>query len=119
MTSVELFPFSLQFFPEVAEDLAALDHSQIILIDKGFLKLKHQGWNIGKPLVGDLVGFNELKYRKAGLRIIFRRQRNSLQVVEVVVAGRRKDSEVFRLANYRIHNTNEDNLVDERDLDMK
>ena len=65
--------FKVQFYDEdVEKEYKKLDGSIKKKVDIGLRKLEQRADEIGKVLVGDLFGCKELKYRKDGIRVIFR-----------------------------------------------
>lgn len=73
------------------------------LVDNGLARLAQRADEIGKPLVGPLAGCKELKFRSAGIRVIFRIVDGGVEIVEVVAIGRRDKGEVFDSAAKRIN----------------
>lgn len=86
------------------KDYQDLDGSQKLLIDKSINRIKTFGMNAGQPLRGNLQGCNKLKHRKAGLRVIFKEEEGSIQIIQVVAIGKRSDNEVYDLAISRLNN---------------
>lgn len=103
--------WSVQYLPEVMEDLRGLDRSQQILIRKAIAKLVRNplpeteggyGKWLGNRDKTKLAGFLKVKLRGAGLRIVYKLIRQEGQVLLVVI-GVREDSEVYEEAQKRIH----------------
>ena len=90
---------------EVNEDLDALDHSQIIQVVKAIIKTARspqpKPGGYGTPLSGNLSGFNKIKLKKAGIRVVYRYLR-TVDGMMIIVIGVRADSEVYTMAEERI-----------------
>ena len=88
---------------EVEKEFQKLDGSQRKLVIIAIEKLKYRADEIGTPLHGDLAGCNKIKWRKAGLRMVFRiREDGTVEIAEIVAIGRREASEVYRTATERL-----------------
>jgi mRNA interferase RelE/StbE len=97
----------LTWFKEAVIDFKNLDGSQKIRVKKGIDKIQEQGFEIGKPLVGRLIGTREIKIKKDGLRIIFKKSsvnQDEIEIIDIIVIGKRSDQEVFDEATRRIDN---------------
>ncbi|MBC2888598.1 type II toxin-antitoxin system RelE family toxin [Gordonibacter massiliensis (ex Traore et al. 2017)] len=98
--------FKVRFFnAAAARDYQSLDGSMKKLVDVGLAKLRVRADEIGKPLGGSLASCKELKYRNAGIRVVFRIVDDVveiLEVVEIVAIGRRDKGEVFSKAERRL-----------------
>lgn len=55
-----------------------------------------------KPLHGELAGCRELKYREAGIRVVYRIVGEKVEIVEVVAIGARDKGRVFAVASRRL-----------------
>lgn len=96
--------FRLFFYNRDAyREYRKLDGSVKRLVEVGYRKLMMRADEIGKPLGGALVGCKELKYRKDGLRIIFRVCENGgVDIVDIIVTGKREDGAAFCTAEKRL-----------------
>ena len=97
----------LRFLKEANDDFIALDGSQKKWVRAALERLEERGGEIGEPLgnheAANLHGFKKIKNRKLGLRIIFRENReDEIEIIEIIVIGRRDDLEVYRIAGKRI-----------------
>lgn len=96
--------FEVRFYNEDAEkEYRKLDGSIKKLVDIGLIKLETRADEIGKPLSGDLAGCKELKYRKDGIRVVFRIVDGIVEIVEIIAIGHRRNDEVFNTAVSRLH----------------
>lgn len=95
--------FIVEFYnDEAAMEYKKLDGSVKKLVDVGLRKLETRAEEIGKALEGPLRDCKELKYRKAGVRVIFRISDGVIEIVEIVAIGNRSGGEVFKIAEKRL-----------------
>lgn len=95
--------FALRFFSrDVEKEYKSLDGSVRKLVDIGLAKLQVRADEIGKPLHGELAGCRELKYREAGIRVVYRIVGEEVEIVEVVAIGARDKGRVFATAAKRL-----------------
>lgn len=87
---------------EAEKEYLRLDGSTKKLIAVGLKKLSVRADEIGKELGGELKGCKELKYRKNGIRVIFRIVDGAIEVVEIVTIGNRREDAVFADAAKRL-----------------
>ena len=89
-------------------DFKKLDGSQKKQILKSFAKIEQQGMNVGQQLYGKLWDCRKLKHKKLGLRVIFKLSEKSdnlepeVEIIEIVVIGKREDGEVYDVAEERL-----------------
>ena len=95
--------FTVEFYnSEAAKEYRKLDGSVKKLINVGLKKLETRADEIGKQLEGELRSCKELKYRKNGIRVIFRISDNVIEIVEIIAIGNRSGEEVFEAAKKRL-----------------
>ena len=95
--------FVVRFYnQDVAKEYKALDGSVKKLVGIGLAKLRMRADEIGKPLHGELAGCKELKYREAGLRVVFRIQGEEVEIVEIIAISARDKGKVFVVATRRL-----------------
>jgi len=97
----------VNFLKEAQEDYDALDGSQKKWVKAAVERLKVRGGEIGEPLhkspTDDLRGCKKLKNKSLGLRIVFRViSSGECQIIEIIVIGKRSDSEVYHMAGKRL-----------------
>lgn len=81
---------------DVEKEYQKLDGSQRRLVRIAVAKLKTRADEIGTPLHGELAGCKKIKWRNAGLRMVFRiREDGTVEIAEIVAIGRRDRSEVY------------------------
>ena len=89
-------------------DFRKLDGSQKKQILISLTKIEQLGMNAGQQLHGKLWDCRKLKHKKLGLRVIFKLSEltNSLEpeieIVEIIVIGKREDNEVYDIAVGRL-----------------
>lgn len=98
-------------FEEAAkDDLKRLDHSQQTLVLKGIRKtalnpLPDTEGGYGKPLGNHnssrLAGLMKIKFKNAGLRVVYRLKREN-GIMSIVVVSIRDDEAVYKIAEKRI-----------------
>ncbi len=95
--------FSIRFInKDAVREYQKLDGSVKKLVNVGLKKLEERADQIGKPLAGGLQGCKELKYRKHGIRVIFRISAKQVEIVEIIAIGARSGGEVFANAQGRL-----------------
>lgn len=85
------------------DDYDKLDGIQKIFVDKALNRIKLRGMDAGQPLHGALAQCNKLKNKKMGLRVIFRKVQGKVEVIQVVVIGKRDTETVYKIAENRIN----------------
>lgn len=84
-------------------DYTKLDGSQKIFVDKALNRIKLRGMSAGQPLHGSLALCNKLNNKKMGLRVIFREVQGKVEVVQIVVIGKRDNETVYKVAENRLN----------------
>lgn len=84
------------------DDYKKLDGSQKIFVDKAIDRIKIYGMNSGQRLSGNLAACNKLKNKRMGLRIIFKEEEGKVEVIQIVVIGKRNNNEVYKSAKSRL-----------------
>ena len=83
-------------------DYDNLDGSQKKQILKSLIKIEESGMNAGQPLHGILWDCRKLKHKKLGLRVIFKQSVIGIEIIEIVIIGKREDNEVYDIAAKRL-----------------
>lgn len=94
--------FKINFTKESQQDYDKLDHSQQIHIRKSMQRIEESGLLTGQPLRGKLADCRKLKHKKLGLRVVFKQADFGIEIIEIIVVGKRDDQEVYRIEVYRI-----------------
>lgn len=101
--------WSIEFLPEAQDDLNKLDGSVRPQILKGIRKvsqnpLSDSGGGYGKPLGNqsgtDLSGLMKIKFKKVGIRVIYKVE-NDINVMKIVIISARADNQVYEEAEKR------------------
>lgn len=96
--------FTLAFIDEDArKEYRKLDGSTKRFVDVGLRKLEERADELGAPLHGALAGCKKLKWRDAGIRLVFRiLDDGTVEIVEIVAIGRRDKDAVYKIAEGRL-----------------
>lgn len=96
----------LRFLRAACDDYERLDHSRQLWVDAALLRLRDHGAGIGERLaktrIADLHGLKKLKNNKLGLRLIFRVCDDNVEIIEILVIGKREDFAVYKEAEKRL-----------------
>lgn len=87
------------------DDYEKLDGSQKVFVDKALDRIKVDGMSSGQPLGGNLAGCNRLKNKRLGLRVIFREVHGKVEVIQIVIIGKRSNNDVYKTAAMRLKQT--------------
>ncbi len=106
--------FDVRFHPEAFKEYQKLDNSSALLVDKALEELEVRADEVGKNLGNlkdtKLAGCKEIKFRSAGIRIIFRITDEFVDVLRIVIIlaiERRSKDMVFKLAHDRLNKIKE------------
>ncbi|MBT2606720.1 hypothetical protein J7E55_27570 [Bacillus sp. ISL-53] len=95
--------YKIEFIDKKAvKEYKRLDGSVKKFVDIALSKLSYRADEIGKPLERELSGCKEIKFRKDGIRIIFRIVNGQVEIVEIISIGSREDEAVFKEALKRL-----------------
>lgn len=104
------------YLPEARDDLRKLDGSTRLMVRKAIQKVLQNplpkaeggyGVPLGNKQGSHLAGCLKIKLLRIGIRIVYR-LRHTEHGMEIIVIGARADSEVYQLAEDRLHRqTNE------------
>lgn len=101
--------FDVKFIEDAQEDYRKLDGSQKKFVDVAIRKMEYRANVLGEELtkIGDsnLIGCRKIKFRKIGIRIVFRIVGNQAEIAEIISIGKRKKNEVYKSATKRLRNT--------------
>ena len=104
--------WSVKYLPEAQEDFDGLDGSQKLLVRRAIQKVRQNPLPVieggyGKPLGNkggrNLTGLLKIKILAAGIRVVYKLERQADMMV-IVVIGVREDDEVYEIANKRLLN---------------
>lgn len=94
--------YTLRFSSDSQKDYIRLDNSQKIQIRKSLVKIENYGMQIGQQLSGKLSDCKKIKHKRLGLRIVFKESDLGIEIIEIIVIGKRSDSEVYKIAEKRL-----------------
>ncbi|MFC4651611.1 type II toxin-antitoxin system RelE/ParE family toxin [Lactococcus nasutitermitis] len=94
--------FEVKFTEFSQKDFIHLDGSQRKQILKSLTKIETLGLQVGQELHGKLSDCRKLKHKKLGLRVVFRQSPLGIEIIEIVVVGKRSDNEVYEIAEKRL-----------------
>ncbi|MEC6747686.1 addiction module toxin RelE [Marinilactibacillus sp. XAAS-LB27] len=94
------------FWKEAAKEYKNMDGNSKQWVNIAIERLELKGSSIGKLLgntqYAKLSGFKELKNQKLGLRMIYKAtDEGQIEVIEIIVIGKREDAKVFKEAEKR------------------
>ncbi len=94
------------YTPKAQEDLLRLDKSVRARVLKTIARVRLNPLPVteggyGKPLSGELSGCLKVKFRRLGIRVVYRLHRTE-HGMEIIVVGMRADSEVYAIAAERL-----------------
>ena len=88
---------------DVEKEYQKLDGSQRRLVRIAVAKLKTRADEIGTPLHGELAGCKKIKWRNAGLRMVFRiREDGTVEIAEIFFLFVRESTEFYKTAVGRL-----------------
>ena len=97
----------IEFIPEAAIEYKSLDGSIKILANKVLDKLEKNpflGEELGNKNNIDLTGYYKLFFDKKRYRIIYRIQKNEIEIIEIWGIGKRDKMEIYKAIDKRIKN---------------
>jgi mRNA interferase RelE/StbE len=94
--------FKIAFTKLSQKDFEQLNGSQKLQVRKSLLKLEELGMLAGQELHGKLADCRKLKHKNLGLRVIFKQSDLGIEIIEIVVIGKRSDNEVYEIAEGRL-----------------
>ena len=96
----------MKYTPKFTEfsrlDYKKLDGSQKKQVLKSLVKIEDHGMNAGQQLHGVLWDCRKLKHKRLGLRVIFRQLAHDIEIIEIVVIGKREEASVYEVAAKRL-----------------
>ena len=118
--------FTIRFDPDAVKEYESLDGSVVSIVDKAIDELKDRANAVGKSLGNKrnqkLAGCKEIRFRDAGIRIIFRITNEKVDVlciVYVLAISKRDKDQVFEAAASRLINTKKKGNLQSRRIDPK
>lgn len=100
--------FDIVFIEEAKEDYRKLDGFAKKYVDIALAKIKFRADELGEELtrIGktNLIGCKKIKFRKIGIRIVFRIIGDQVEIAEIISIGKRRNDEFYKNAAKRLEN---------------
>lgn len=109
-----MMEWELIYLPEAIRDLKRLDHSVAVQVQKTIKRVQKNplpkeeggyGTPLGHKMGNDLTGCMKIKFRKLGIRVVYKLVLED-GVMKVIVVSARADNEVYDLAGKRLKDNN-------------
>lgn len=104
--------FEVVFIEEAQKDYKMLDGSIKKLVNIALAKMEERADELGENLTSknglNLIGCKKIKFRKAGIRIVYRIIGNKAEIAEIIIVGKREDNEVYEEAYKRLQKSKRD-----------
>lgn len=98
--------FDIVFIEDAKEDYRKLDGSEKKYVDIALAKIQWRADELGEKLTkkGDsnLIGCKKIKFRKIGIRIVFRITGDHVEIVEIISIGKDRNDEIYKNATKRL-----------------
>lgn len=107
-----MMEWDLFYLPEAVRDLKRLDHSVAVQVQKTIRRVQKNpypkqeggyGTPLGNRMGIDLTGCMKIKFRRIGIRVVYKLMQQD-GVMKIIVVSARADNEVYRLAEARLKN---------------
>ena len=103
---IESKRYELVFLEEAKKEYKKLDGSVKKLVNVALKKLEVRADTLGEELSNmngiHLAGCRKIKFKQAGIRIVYRIVNGRTEIVEIITIGKRDDLEVYRIAAKRL-----------------
>jgi mRNA interferase RelE/StbE len=104
--------FEVVFIEEAKKDYKKLDGSIKKLVNVALAKMEERAAELGEDLTSkhgvNLIGCRKIKFRKAGIRIVYRIVGDKAEIAEIIIVGKREDNEVYQEAYKRLQELKRD-----------
>lgn len=104
--------FEVVFIEEAQKDYKKLDGSVKKLVNVALAKMEERADELGEDLTSkhglNLIGCRKIKFRKAGIRIVYRIVGDKAEIAEIIIVGKREDNEVYEEAYKRLQGLKRD-----------
>lgn len=104
--------FKVVFTEEANKDYNKLDGSVKKLVQAAVAKLRERADELGEDLTSkhgvNLIGCRKIKFRGAGIRMVYRIVGDQAEIAEIIVVGKREDNEVYQEAFKRLQELKRD-----------
>ena len=96
----------MKYTPKFTEfsrlDYKKLDGRQKKQVLKSLAKIETLGMDAAQQLHGVLWDCRKLKHKRLGLRVIFRQAAHGVEIIEIMVIGKREEDSVYAVAAKRL-----------------
>lgn len=104
--------FEVVFIEEAQKDYKKLDGSIKKLVNVALAKMEERADELGEDLTSkngvNLIGCRKIKFRKAGIRIVYRIVGDKAEIAEIIIVGKREINEVYQEAFKRLQEVKRD-----------
>ena len=104
--------FEVVFIEEAKKDYKKLDGSIKKFVDVALAKMEERADELGEDLTSkhglNLIGCRKIKFRKAGIRLVYRIVGDKAEIAEIIMVGKREDNEVYQEAYKRLQELKRD-----------
>src|SRR5689334_13224567 len=104
--------FEVVFIEEAKKDYKKLDGSIKKLVNVALAKMEDRADELGEDLTSkhgvNLIGCRKIKFRKAGIRLVYRIVGDKAEIAEIIIVGKREDNEVYQEAYKRLQELKRD-----------
>lgn len=98
--------FDVVFVEEAKGDYEKLDGSVKKFVDIAIAKMQLRADELGEELTkkqqSNLIGCRKIKFKKIGIRIVYRIVGDTAEIVEIIAIGKREENEVYKNAVKRL-----------------
>lgn len=98
--------FEIVFIEEALNEYKKLNGSVRKMVDVALVKMQERADELGEDLTNkhgvNLIGCRKIKFRKAGIPIVYRIVGNKAEIAEIITVGKREDNEVCKIAYKRL-----------------
>jgi len=98
--------FEVVFLEEASKEYRKLDGSVKKLVNVAIAKMQERADELGEDLTNkhgvNLIGCRKIKFRNAGIRIVYRIVGDKAEIAEIITVGKREDNEVYKIAAKRL-----------------
>lgn len=98
--------FEVVFIEEARKDYQKLDGSVKKFVDIAIAKMIERADELGEELTkkntSNLIGCRKIKFKKIGIRIVYRIVGDQAEIAEILAIGRRGENEVYKEAMKRL-----------------
>jgi mRNA interferase RelE/StbE len=104
--------FEVVFIEDAKKEYNRLDGSVKKLVNISIAKMQERADELGEDLTKkhgvNLIGCRKIKFRNAGIRIVYRIVGDKAEIAEIITVGKREDNEVYNIAHKRLEELKRD-----------